>query len=160
MITYREWSEHDTAELRRLVSALHESMRPYDENYPPAAEVIERYFHYLVTEVAATSGTFLLAEDEGRPIGFACVFGLMPPFAPDEDPAEFTFISDLYVDAAYRGQGVGKALLLRAEAYGNALGAPRIELAVHAANFAMELYTRLGYRPRLVIMTKRLEQER
>ncbi len=158
MINYREWTEQDMVELQRLVGALHDSMRPYDENYPPAAAIIDDYFSYLVSEVAETSGTFLLAEDDGRPIGFACVFGLIPPFTPDEDPAHFTFISDLYVEPAYHGQGIGKALLARAEAYAKALGAPRIELAVHAANPAMALYTHLDYRQRLVIMTKRLDR--
>lgn len=158
MISYREWTEQDMAELQRLVSALHESMRPYDENYPPASAIIDNYFRYLVSEVAETSGTFVLAEDEGRLIGFACVFGLMPPYTPDEDPRYFTFVSDLFVEPAYRGQHIGKALLARAEAYAKALGAPRIELAVHADNPALALYTHLGYRQRLVIMTKRLDR--
>lgn len=157
MISYREWTEEDAVEVRGLVGALHDSMRPYDENYPPADAIIEEYFDYLAAEVAETSGTFLLAEDNGRLVGFACVFGQMPPFTPDEDPAELTFISDLYVDPAYQAQGIGTALLAQAEAYGKALGAPRIELAVHAGNPALALYTRAGYRQRLVIMTKRMD---
>lgn len=156
MISYREWTEADTPEVRRLVGELHEAMRPYDENYPPAPAIIDAYFAYLVGEVADTSGTFMLAEDDGRPIGFVCIFGLMGPFSPDEDPTKYTFVSDLYVDPAYRGHGIGKALLARAEAYAKRLGAPRIELAVHAGNAAMALYTHQGYRQRLVIMTKRL----
>ncbi|HEY3416261.1 MAG TPA: GNAT family N-acetyltransferase, partial [Armatimonadota bacterium] len=134
------------------------TMRPYDENYPPATEIIEGYFHYLVDAVAELSGTFFLAEDDGNPIGFACVFGLMPPFSPDEEPREYTFVSDLYVDPAYRGRGIGKALLQRAEAYGRTLGAPRIELATHAGNPALAFYRQLGFDQRLVIMTKRLDR--
>ncbi|MHB0938964.1 MAG: GNAT family N-acetyltransferase [Armatimonadota bacterium] len=158
MISYREWTKQDTAELKRQVAALHDSMRPYDENYPPAEAIIDEYFDFLVSEVAETSGTVFLAEDDGRIIGFACVFGLMTPFSPDEDPRELTFISDLYVDAAYQGQGIGTALIERAEAFAKSLGTPRIELAAHAANPAMALYTRLGYRQRMVIMTKRLDR--
>lgn len=158
MINYREWTEQDTGELQRLVGALHDSMRPYDENYPPAAAIIEEYFDFLVGEVEETSGTFFVAEDEGRLIGFISVFGLMPPFTPDEDPAHYTFVSDLYVDPAYQGQGIGTALLAQAEALAKALGAPRIELATHATNPALALYTHLGYRQRLVIMTKRLDR--
>ena len=157
-ISYREWTEQDKPELQRLVSALHDSMRLYDENYPPAFAIIDEYFDCLVEAVAETSGAFFLAEDEGRPIGFACVFGLMPPFTPDEDPRHFTFVSDLYVEPAYRGQHIGKTLLAQAEAFGKALGAPRIELAVHAANPALTLYTHLDYRQRMVIMTKRLDR--
>jgi len=157
MISYRKWSEQDTGELKRLVAALHDSMRPYDENYPPAAAIIDEYFGFLVGEVAETSGTFFLAEDDGRLIGFACVFGLMPPFTPDEDPRELTFISDLYVDPAYQGQGIGTALVAQAEAFAKALGTPRVELATHPANPALSLYERLGYRQRMVIMTKRLD---
>ena len=157
MISYREWTVEDTEALRRLLSALHESLRPFDDNYPPAPAIIEGYLQYLLREVAETSGTFFIAEDDGRPIGFVCVFGLMSPWSPDEDPAEYSFVSDLYVEPAYQGQGVGKELLACAEAYGQALGAPRIELAVHAANTALELYTHLGYRQRLMIMTKRLD---
>jgi len=157
-IKYRKWTEQDKPELKRMVGELHDSMRPYDENYPPASEIIDEYFDFLVQDVAETSGTFLLAEDEGRPIGFASVFGLMPPFTPDEDPRHFTFVSDLYVDAAYRGLGIGKALLAHAEAFGKALGAPRLELAVHAGNPAVDLYMHLDFRPRLMIMTKRLDR--
>ena len=156
MISYREWTTEDAGGLRQMVGALHESMRPYDVNYPPASAIIADYFDFLQGEVADTAGTFLLAEDEGRLLGFACVFGLMAPFTPDEDPAKFTFVSDLYVDPAYQRQGIGSALLQRAEAYGLALGAPRIELAVHAANAALEIYTHLGYQQRLIIMSKRL----
>jgi len=158
MISYRQWTEQDAAEVKRLVGALHDTMRPYDENYPPAAAIIDEYFDFLVSEVAETSGTFFLAEDDGRLIGFACVFGRMTPFSPDEDPRELTFISDLYVDPAYQGQGIGSALIAQAEIFGKSLGTLRIELAVHAANPAMVLYTRLGYRQRMVIMTKRLDR--
>ncbi len=158
VINYRTWTEEDTEALRRLVAALHDAMRPYDENYPPAPEIIEQYFQYLRSTVADTSGTFLLAEDDGRVIGFVCVFGLIEPFSPDEEPTKYTFISDLYVEPEYQGRDIGKGLLERAEAYGRALGVPRIELAVHAANAARDLYAHLGYRPRMVIMTKRLDE--
>jgi len=156
MITYREWTEADLPALREMVAALHDTLRPYDASYPPAREIIGAYFDYLAAEVRETEGTFLLAEEDGRPVGFLGLFGLMAPFTPDEDSAPYTFISDLYVAPACRGRGVGRALLAQAEARARALGAPRLELAAHAANPAMALYTRQGFQPRLVIMSKRL----
>lgn len=64
-------------------------------------------------EVASTQGTvsgysFLFAEQNGRPRGYAC-YGLVPCTAHSFD------LYWIVVDANYQGQGIGGRLLARAE---------------------------------------------
>ena len=64
------------------------------------------------------------------------------------------FLTELYVVAARRGQGVGKAGLAAAEAYAKAGGAHALHLLVrHDNEEARRLYDRAGFmtQPRLVM---------
>ncbi len=58
-------------------------------------------------------------------------------------------LSDLFVTPAYRGQGIGTAMLAACEALARARGFAQISLAVNPDHNvrALALYLRLGYRP-------------
>lgn len=57
------------------------------------------------------------------------------------------FLQDLYVDAAYRGQGIARALMARVAALARDLGSPIIELTVRADNPAQQFYLSTGFQP-------------
>lgn len=63
----------------------------------------------------------------------------------------------LYVDEAYRKQGIGKMLLEYGESILKARGCTYITLEVMPINDAYELYKRHGYTDRSVAMLKKLE---
>lgn len=68
------------------------------------------------------------------------------------------YIYDLYVEAAQRGQGVGKALLQAAEAASRQRGDPVLALTVARHNGpARALYAALGFEPERLILTKTLD---
>jgi ribosomal protein S18 acetylase RimI-like enzyme len=57
------------------------------------------------------------------------------------------FLQDLFVQEAYRGRGVARALTARVAAFGSELGSPIVELTVRADNPAQQFYQRNGFQP-------------
>jgi predicted N-acetyltransferase YhbS len=57
------------------------------------------------------------------------------------------FLQDLFVEAPYRQQGIGGALIACVAARARALGSPIVELTVHADNPAQAFYLRNGFQP-------------
>ncbi len=81
----------------------------------------------------------LLAEEEGQLRGFVCLF-------IDEDPQLGTFIDNLHVSPALKGQGIGAGLMREAvrQVVPQAT-LPGFHLAVYEANTsAIQFYERMG----------------
>jgi ribosomal protein S18 acetylase RimI-like enzyme len=117
----------------------------------------KKYFDFMLTRCAETTGKVLVAEVDHQVVGFVCVWGKVPSEELDEEPGDYAFISDLVVLPAYRGHGVGRALLERAEEYARSLGVTKIQLEVLANNAsALKLYTSDGFRAYHMLMTKNL----
>src|SRR5918911_1011700 len=66
--------------------------------------------------------TTFLGEMGGQPVGFACL-RLVPHLQGAEPYAELT---DIYVDAPFRRQGVARALIAQVEAAAQAAGASEV----------------------------------
>lgn len=69
------------------------------------------------------------------------------------------WIYDIEVDAAVRGRGFGRALMIAAERWAESQGATVVELNVFGGNtVARHLYTSLGYAESSVHMTRHLRE--
>lgn len=69
----------------------------------------------------------------------------------------FGFIYDIFVEEKSRGKGIGKLLLEKAENCCRKKGYSRIALMVSTANdSAIRLYSRTGFKPEQMYMTKEL----
>jgi ribosomal protein S18 acetylase RimI-like enzyme len=67
------------------------------------------------------------------------------------------YIYDIFVEEEFRGKGVGKLLLEKAEDYCRKKGHSRISLSVSATNdSAIKLYSRTGYKPERTTMAKEI----
>jgi GNAT superfamily N-acetyltransferase len=55
------------------------------------------------------------------------------------------FLQDLFVEAAYRRNGVARALIARIAAHAKTIGSPMVELSVSADNPAQLLYQQSGF---------------
>jgi ribosomal protein S18 acetylase RimI-like enzyme len=55
------------------------------------------------------------------------------------------FLQDLFVEPAYRSNGIARSLVARVAAYAHALGSPIVELTVRADNPARAFYHRNGF---------------
>jgi GNAT superfamily N-acetyltransferase len=82
-----------------------------DNNLPgEARNGARRYARRLVERLDDTQTHTLVAEENGQVVGFAlgAIVDLIPDVF-DQEPSGF--LADIYVDEAYRGQGIGRALV-------------------------------------------------
>jgi ribosomal protein S18 acetylase RimI-like enzyme len=97
--------------------------------------------------------TTLLAQVDGRTAGFVCV--RVVPFMSEDTP--YAEVSDLYVDAAFRRQGIATALLEAADTHAREQGAAEIVVLTGDDNAAAQaLYRRIGYGDYAVALRKPL----
>lgn len=88
------------------------------------------------------SRLFLARDEQGRAQGFVQLYPLQSSLALK--PA--WLLSDLYVAAAARRQGIGEVLMQAAREFAEASGACGLQLETGRANQAAQrLYERLGY---------------
>ena len=86
----------------------------------------------------------ILAEDEGRVVGFALFFHNYSTFRGQPG----MYLEDLFVEPAHRGKGHGKALLLELARLAVERGCGRLEWAVLNWNEpAIRFYQKLGAEP-------------
>lgn len=154
----RDYSPEDRPALRSLALELHALVRGYDPDLAQGVEFLDRYLEQVLAKQAGSAGGVFLAEaPDGALVGFVVLYGRLHPPGLDERTDPFAWVAELYVTEHHRGQGLGEALLARAEAHARDLGVYKIELSVVAGNrAARRFYERLGYRDRSLTMTKRL----
>jgi len=99
--------------------------------------------------------TPIIAEIGGRAVGFACL-RLAPCLCYDPVYAELT---EMFVVEAYRRQGVGRALIERAEQLAEENGAAEIVLATGFKNVrGQAFYRATGYTNHALMMKKSLKR--
>lgn len=98
----------------------------------------------------------LIAEMDGAPAGFALFFHNFSTFVGRRG----LYLEDLFVRPAYRGQGIGRALLARLAAIAVARGCGRFEWAVLDWNEpAIGFYRALGAVPQSDWIVHRVDGE-
>ncbi len=86
----------------------------------------------------------LLAEEDGKPVGFALFFHNYSTFLAQPG----LYLEDLYVLESHRGKGIGKALLVRLAKIAVERNCGRMEWAVLDWNVdAIGFYEKLGAKP-------------
>jgi ribosomal protein S18 acetylase RimI-like enzyme len=101
--------------------------------------------------------TPILAELDRQAIGFACV-RVVPCVLYAEPYAELT---ELFVERAYRHQGIGRALIERAEQLARARGATDMIIMTSVSNSAAQaLYRSAGYDTYAVALNRKVAHER
>jgi len=143
IITVHQATPDDAAELARLLD-LFDTMRATPE------QVVARM---LACQSVLT--TFIGVLD-GQPAGFACL-RLIPHLQGDEPYAELT---DIYVDAPFRRQGVARALIAHVEAAARVAGAGGLVIITGFDNDAAQAaYRASGYTNWALTMEKRFSNE-
>jgi GNAT superfamily N-acetyltransferase len=113
------------------------------------------YGRFLVSQLSDPESVVLVAEQEGRVVGYA--FAALEPMSWKELRDACGFIHDVYVDESARGGGVGRKLVEEAIRWLASKSAPRVVLGTAAPNLpAQRLFTRLGFRHTMVEMTLEL----
>jgi ribosomal protein S18 acetylase RimI-like enzyme len=156
-ITIRTATAEDYDELCGLVDQVD---RLHREHVPevfrkPDGPVRERA--YLDGLLADESAAIFLAVVDGRAAG--ALVALLRDAAPIPIlvPRRVAVVDNLVVDESLRGMGVGRALMVQAEAWAVQHGASALELSVHEFNrHAIDFYESLGYATTTRRMSKRL----
>lgn len=119
--------------------------------------VVERYLQFMFDKCVQTEGAVFVLEDDNKVVGFVSVWAKLKVNGLINEEAEVAYVSDLIVIAAYRGKGLGRVLLQRAEDFVVAKGATTLNIGVLAENTgARKLYNDFGFRENKVELTKSL----
>jgi ribosomal protein S18 acetylase RimI-like enzyme len=155
IVPYR-LTDRDT--LIAFVEAIQEHERIDVPGLKPGPHIGASYAELLLLRVGERDGCILLAQEEGRAVGFACAW-----MDEDDDPLledgvrEHAYISDIYVEEASRRMGIASALLVATEEQMRDRGCQRIRICTKAANaVALECYRKSGYIPYEIIFSKDL----
>lgn len=143
--------------VRALMAELQDVERRLDPALPPGSSIADDYLAWVFGNCAACEGRVFVSEEDGRVTGFVTSLALVMPDEPDEPRTPYAWIGELVVDDGARGNGIGAALLERAEAHAKTGGARLVRTKALAANAgALAFYARRGYAGREVELEKRL----
>ena len=158
MTVVREYDpQRDAQAIHACFVELQEAEREFEPELPPGEEVADAYLKLMFAGCEKWAGQVFVAEVEDEAVGFVCVYAHMIINDPDEAPKGFAYVSDISVLTPYRGRGLGRALLSRAEQYACERGASTLRLLVLSQNtVAKQLYIASGFRERFSQMTKKL----
>jgi GNAT superfamily N-acetyltransferase len=142
-ITVRQATPDDAPELARLLDL-------FDGMGATPAQVAARM---LACQNVLTT---FIGEMDGQPVGFACL-RLVPHRQGEEPYAELT---DIYLDAPFRRQGVARALIAQVETTTRAAGASEVVVITGFDNAgAQATYRASGYANWALAMRKRFPDD-
>jgi GNAT superfamily N-acetyltransferase len=106
---------------------------------------------------AEKHGTMLIAEEAGKPVGWAFAHDYRAELFVVEAERHHGFLAELYVEPQARGKGLGRALIEGCERWALARGHKLLMVGVLAKNpGAIRAYEGAGYAPYTMILRRYL----
>lgn len=156
----RDYKPEDAARVEQCYVELQDNERRLEPIRAEGGAVATKYLAHMFARCAETGGAVFVAEVDALVVGFVCVWGHVVGEELINVESEFAFVTDLVVLIDYRGRGIGRALLERAEAFAVGRGAKRLKIGVLAKNeAARRLYQRFGFADFEVNMFKTLHTD-
>ena len=144
--------------MRACFVELQEDERALLPTSPRGEDIADDYLRWMMGRCEACQGRILVAEVEGRVVGFVTVLLAVARCEPDDPIEVHSRISELVVLAAHRGAGIGKSLLTRAEELVRARGTGVLRVSVVPVNGgARGLYAAFGVEEIELLLEKKLE---
>src|SRR5262245_5829801 len=112
MIRIEAFQPSDFAAVVAFVEAIQEHERDQVPELKPGPEIGKQYAEMLLRAAAERNGCVIMARAEAGPVGFACAW-----IEQDDDPCIcddariHAYVSDIFVDQAWRRQGIASLLL-------------------------------------------------
>jgi len=137
------------------VCAFHQALDP--AKYGFVSQVEQRYAHWLADRATDPRSVLLVAEREASGAETARLVGFVVATTERELPIylvkEFGFIHDLWVEEAYRHEGLGRQLVTLVIERFAEMGVGQVRLDTAAANEpARKLFEACGFRPSITEM--------
>jgi len=134
----------------RALMAYHCSLDP---RFTVAPDAEQKYVRHAQEMIRSRNARVLVAEDTetGEVVGY--LMGEIQPRPPLAQPGQYGFISDIYVQEAWRQQGAGRALFEQIRGWFVSRKALAIELYMAEANpTAMAFWREMGLSPYLKLL--------
>ena len=158
MVHVRAFHPGDARQVEALFSELQSHERSIEENRVDGDLISPAYVKHLLDDCRKWDGGILVAEHEGRVVGFICVLAGFDSRDMIEADSKYAFVTDLVVTSGMRGRGVGLKLLQEAEVFSRQRGARVIRLNVIAGNTsARDFYSKAGFRELEIKLIKPLK---
>jgi ribosomal protein S18 acetylase RimI-like enzyme len=136
---------------------VHEAWDPAKYGFLPGPEV--RYQRWMSTRASDPRSVFLVAEREGRLVGF--IVATVEQEIPIYRLKEFGFIHDLWVEEEYRNEGVARQMTMLLIERFREIGVTQIRCDTAAKNdAARKLFASCGFRPSVTEMLLEMERRR
>ena len=133
--------------LRACVIELQDFERAFDDRMPVGVDIVDEYTRYMLERCRRCDGQVLVALSGDDVAGFATVLTKVRSQSPDDGQFEYGLVSDLVVAERFRGQGIGRMLLIEAERLARACDVKWLRIGVLADNIAADgLYESMGFR--------------
>jgi ribosomal protein S18 acetylase RimI-like enzyme len=141
-------------ELGALLMRTHYAFDP-ERFLSPGDDAAEGYAWFLETQLRERDAVVLVAEREGRVVGY--IYAALEPLSWKELRGPAGFIHDIVVDESARGAGLARGLLDAGIQWLRERGAPRVILGTAAQNArAQRIFEAAGFRRTMVEMTLEL----
>ena len=132
--------------IRACLIELQDFERRIDRRMPAGDEIANAYILEALSKCAECHGRIFVADQEGEIAGYATVLAKVRSGGLDDGDLEYAYLADLVVRAAYRGRGIGRELIAKAETYARDEGAKWLRVCVRAENEgARRLYNTSGF---------------
>jgi ribosomal protein S18 acetylase RimI-like enzyme len=137
------------------IGALHESWDP--AKYGRLPNFSERYRRWMIAQAQNPTSVFLVAEHEGRLVGF--LIGTTDREIPIYRIEQYGFIHDLWVEERYRNEGIGRQMVTLAIERFKQIGASQVRLETAEPNdIARKLFETCGFRTSAVSMLLEIDR--
>jgi len=156
----RRATNADLPSLGRLGALLVQLHHDFDSRrfLAPGGRTPEHYAAFLGSQLDDPDSLVLVAEDEGRVIGYT--FSAVEGYDYKSLRGPAALLHDILIDPVHRGRGVGGRLLDETLATLRARGARQVVLSTAERNEAAQrLFVRLGFRPTMIEMTRELDEQ-
>ena len=157
MHTIRSATERDLAALGRLGALLMRVHHEFDRErfMRPVRGAEQGYASFLGSQLDDADSLVLVAEQDGEAVGY--IYAAVEPPSWKELRDRAGYIHDVLVEEGSRRSGIAEALMNAAIEWLRTRDVPRVVLGTASQNVqAQRLFSRLGFRPTMIEMTKEL----
>jgi GNAT superfamily N-acetyltransferase len=144
--TIREARDDDRPYCIKFIEALQAWEQPMAHDRRLDQTVGSEFYDVLIERARTREGKVYIAEAEGRPIGWTVVYTGLQELYIEPHLQKYGYISELYVEPAWHGSGVGQALLAAGEAHLRTTGVKYALIGVLEGNGRAEAaYRKAGF---------------
>ena len=159
MIKIDPFHQSDLAIVIQYVEAIQEFERIHVPELKSGREIGSDYASMLIKRAAERNGCILMAKAETVTVGFGCAWVQSDnDMLLRDDARTHAYVSDIFVEDAWRRQGIALQILSALETEMRSRGCRRIRICSKATNqVALGCYNEAGYRPYEIAFTKDLD---